>query len=85
VIWGAGSKGVAFLSMLEQADDVTCAVDVNPAKHGRFLPGTGHQVVAPDRLRDLRPDLVVAMNPSYAAEIRESLEGLGVHASVLAL
>ena len=71
--------------MLEHADDVSCAVDVNPAKHGKFMPGTGHRIVAPDRLRGLQPDLVVAMNPSYAVEIRESLKELDVDATVLAL
>jgi len=73
VIWGAGSKGVAFLSMLEVAGEIDCAVDVNPAKHGMFMPGTGHQIVSPNRLQDLRPDLVVVMNPAYAHEIAADL------------
>jgi hypothetical protein len=85
VIWGAGSKGVGFLSMLGLADEVTCAVDVNPAKHGMFLPGTGHEVVAPERLVEIRPNIVVVMNPSYAAEIGNDLAELGVDARVLTL
>jgi C-methyltransferase C-terminal domain/Methyltransferase domain len=85
VIWGAGSKGVGFLSMLGVADEVTCAVDVNPTKHGLFLPGTGHEVVAPEQLRDLRPDIVVVMNPSYASEIGDQLGQLGIDAKVLTL
>ena len=85
VVWGAGSKGVGFLSMLGVADEVTCAVDVNPAKHGMFLPGTGHEVVAPERLRDVRPEIVVVMNPSYTDEVRAELAQLGVDAKVLTL
>jgi SAM-dependent methyltransferase len=78
VIWGGGSKGVAFLSMLGVADEIDCAVDVNPAKHGKFMPGTGHEIVSPDRLEDLRPDLVVVMNPAYADEIAGDLAQRGI-------
>ena len=85
VIWGAGSKGVAFLSTLGLADEVACAVDVNPAKHGMFMPGSGHEIVAPERLRELRPSTVVVMNPVYAAEIGVELERLGVDAQILTL
>jgi hypothetical protein len=85
VIWGAGSKGVAFLSMLGLADEVAFAVDVNPAKHGMFMPGTGHEIVAPERLAEIRPGIVVVMNPIYADEIRQDLGRLGVDADVLTL
>ena len=85
VIWGAGSKGVGFLSTLHLADEVVCAVDVNPAKHGTFMPGTGHEIVAPERLVELRPSIVVVMNPAYAAEIAHDLARLGVDAQVLTL
>jgi Methyltransferase domain/C-methyltransferase C-terminal domain len=85
VIWGAGSKGVGFLSTLRLADEVVVAVDVNPAKHGKFMPGTGHEIVSPDRLVDLRPSIVVVMNPAYAAEITSDLARLGVEARVLTL
>ena len=81
VIWGAGSKGVGFLSTLELSDEVACAVDVNPAKHGMFMPGTGHEIVAPAQLREVRPSLVVVMNPVYVDEIGD-LEQLGVDATV---
>ena len=82
VVWGAGSKGVGFLSTLGLADEIAFAVDVNPAKQGMFMPGTGHEIVGPERLRTVRPDLVVVMNPIYVDEIRRDLEGLGVSATV---
>ena len=83
VIWGAGSKGVAFLSTLRVGDTVPFAVDVNPHKAGKFLPGTGHEVVSPNELPTLQPTHVVVMNPIYEAEIRENLRALGVDAEVL--
>ena len=83
VIWGAGSKGVAFLSMLGVGDEVDYAVDVNPGKHGMFMPGTGHEIVSPNRLEELRPDLVVIMNTAYADEIAGELRRRGIETELL--
>jgi hypothetical protein len=79
VIWGAGSKGVSFLTNLGLRDEVEYAVDINPYKTGKFMAGSGHRIVAPEFLVDYRPDLVVAMNPIYLGEIRATLDGLGLH------
>lgn len=79
VIWGAGSKAVAFLAALgPRASLIEGAVDINPNKHDMFLPGTGHRVIAPDELRDRPPDLVVAMNPVYREEIAADLARRGI-------
>lgn len=78
VLWGGGSKAVAFLTGLDVGGDVAGAVDINPHKQGRFIAGSGHQVLAPGELRGLRPELVVAMNPVYLDEIRRSLDNLGL-------
>ena len=83
VIWGAGSKGVGFLSMLGVADEVDYAVDVNPDKHGMFMPGTGHEIASPDRLAERPPDLVVVMNPVYADEIARDLARRGIETELL--
>ncbi|MCZ7525029.1 MAG: class I SAM-dependent methyltransferase [Acidimicrobiia bacterium] len=85
VIWGAGSKGVAFLTTLDLRDEVELAVDVNPFKQGMFMAGTGQQVVAPSALASYRPDLVVAMNAVYRDEIARELAALGVDAELVAL
>ena len=77
VIWGAGSKGVSFLSSVGGA--IAAAVDINPHKHGMFMAGSGHEIVAPEELTRLQPDLVIAMNPIYLDEIRSDLTRLGLH------
>ena len=77
-VWGAGSKGVAFLTAVARAGDVAYAVDVNPYKQGKYLAGTGHEVLGPDDLVDRPPDLVVAMNPVYLDEIRRELDVRGL-------
>lgn len=84
VIWGAGSKGVSFLTNLGLQDEIRYAVDINPYKTGKFMAGTGQEIVAPEFLVDYRPDLVVAMNPIYLAEIRAKLDELGLHPELIA-
>jgi hypothetical protein len=82
VIWGGGSKGVTFLNLL-QPSAVVGVVDLNPRKHGRFVPGTGHELISPARLCDIRPDVVIVMNDVYADEIRQDLKARGLTPDLL--
>jgi hypothetical protein len=85
VVWGSGSKGVSFLTTLCIRDEVSHVVDINPYKHGKFMAGTGHEIVPPAALREIRPDLVIAMNPIYLDEIQHDLDQLGVDARLEAV
>lgn len=85
VIWGGGSKGVAFVTSVGLGDELAAAVDINPHKQGFFLPGSGHEVVSPEGLREIRPDVVVVMNAIYVPEIRAQLAGMGLAPEVLAV
>ena len=86
VVWGSGSKGTAFLHALGAAARlVDAVVDVNPHLWGKHVAGTGHAIVAPGTLADEPVDLVVAMNPVYATEIRAELDRLSPGAQLLAL
>jgi hypothetical protein len=86
VVWGAGSKGATFLNIVPAAREAVAAiVDVNPRKHGRFVPGSGHEVVPPDAVRDLAAEIVLVMNPLYVDEVRGSLETAGIAADVVAV
>jgi len=78
VLWGGGSKAVAFLTTLGLTDEIGAVVDINPFKHGTYLPGTGHEVVAPEALKTAPPDVVVIMNPIYHDEIKADLQRLGL-------
>lgn len=84
-IWGGGSKAVSFLTTNGLSDEISQVIDINVHKQGKYMPGTGHLVSAPETLRDDPPDLVIAMNPAYLKEIRASLTELGVAAEVVAL
>jgi len=71
-IWGGASKGVIFACALQRAGLTPDAViDINPAKQGRFLAGTGLKVAAPDEaLAQLSPgDNIFVMNSNYLDEI----------------
>ena len=53
-------------------------VDINPRKQGRFVAGTGQQIVAPEALLESRPDVVIVINPVYRDEVRAQLQALGL-------
>ncbi len=77
-IWGAASKGVTFNLLFSGQNEtlIDCAIDLNPAKQGRFLPATGLPVVAPKNAMDLDVRTVIIMNPNYVAEIDKMLASM---------
>ncbi|RPI33265.1 MAG: methyltransferase domain-containing protein, partial [Chloroflexota bacterium] len=77
VVWSAGSKGVSFLNVFKDSG-IEWVIDVNPRKHGRFIPGAGQEIRSPAFLQTYRPDLVFVMNPIYAAEIEAMAAGYGL-------
>ncbi len=83
VIWGAGSKGVSFLTTLGVKAQIEYAVDINPNKHGAYMAGTGQKIVGPDFLTDYQPDVVIVMNPIYCPEIQQALNRLKVTARLV--
>ncbi|MGE3077143.1 MAG: class I SAM-dependent methyltransferase [Dehalococcoidia bacterium] len=83
VIWGAGSKGATFLNLADAARQIEFAVDLNPKKVGKHVPGTGQRVISPAQLVATNPGTVIVMNPNYESEIREQLRGLGLNSNVV--
>jgi len=82
VVWGCGTKGVTFLDVVGRAGGIDCVVDINPNKHGRYVPGTGHQVVPPEALVHRPPDVVLLMNPIYENEVAAELDALGLSPTI---
>ena len=82
VLWGSGSKAVAFLTTLGVHDEVEYVVDINPYRVGKFLPGTGQRIIEPAFLRDYHPDNVVIMNPIYRDEVERELTSQRCHPRV---
>lgn len=85
VLWGGGSKGVAFITTLGVDEEIAAVVDINPNKADTYMAGSGHRIVSPSALIHIHPDLVIVMNPVYLGEVREELNGLGIDAEVVGL
>ncbi|UWQ89464.1 methyltransferase domain-containing protein [Rhodobacteraceae bacterium M382] len=74
VVWGGASKGLIFSMLRARAGrPVAGVIDINPAKQGKFLAGTGLRVSAPNELLpNLSPEArILVMNPNYTKEIKE--------------
>jgi len=83
VLWGGGTKAVAFLTTLGVGDEIAYTVDLNPKRSGTFIAGTGHAIKAPAALAADPPDAIVVMSPIYLAEIKAQLDDLGVYPAEL--
>jgi hypothetical protein len=77
VIWGAGSKGVAFLNAFKDSG-IEYAVDLNPCHQGLYIPGSGQQIVPPEFLKGYKPDVIMVMNPTYRSEIQQTAKSQGL-------
>jgi predicted TPR repeat methyltransferase len=74
--YGAPGKGNTLLNYCGiRSDFVDYAVDRNPYKHGRFLPGTHIPVFHPERLKETRPDYVLILPWNLKHEIIAQLGG----------
>jgi len=77
VLWGAAAKGVVFASKAPQEiqKKVLYAIDINPYKHGCYMPISGVEVTDPlSGIKSLKASThVKIMNPNYEKEIRNLL------------
>lgn len=83
VVWGGGSKGVTFTNLMNMSEEIACIVDINPYKLGRYIAGTGHKIVAPDYLRKINPDMIIAMNAIYLDEIAEMMKQFNIKSELI--
>jgi len=68
-LWGAGAKGATFANLIDpDCTLIDCVVDLNPNKQGRYIPGTGHPIVAPADLPLRGVGSAVLTNPNYREE-----------------
>ncbi|MDY6838686.1 MAG: class I SAM-dependent methyltransferase [Thermodesulfobacteriota bacterium] len=84
VLWGSGSKAVAFLTTFPVTEGVEYVVDINPYRQGTFMAGTGQEIVHPNFLKDYRPDVVIAMNAIYREEIQHDLTKMNLAPELVA-
>ncbi len=85
VLWGSGSKGVSFLSSIDQGSSIEYVVDINPHRQGYYMSGTGQKIVGPDFLKEYKPDVIIIMNAIYKEEISRDLNDMGLSPEIIAL
>jgi SAM-dependent methyltransferase len=72
--YGAPAKGNTMLNYCgigPELVEFTC--DLNPHKQGHFLPGTHIPILAPEAIREQRPDIVLILPWNLREEIIEQL------------
>jgi hypothetical protein len=84
VLWGMSGKGVILASLLPEGL-VSCGIDTNRAKQGRYAATSGLQIHPPDWLTSVESSTVLVMNPNYVGEIRNLVERLGANARLITI
>jgi hypothetical protein len=83
-IWGAATKGCMFLAHCANRgsliDRIEFAIDVNPQKSGKFLPGSLVAIKGPEAFYKSAnaADILLICNPNYEHEIRMNLQQHGL-------
>jgi len=73
--YGAAAKGNTLLNFAGiRADLVSCAVDLNPAKQGRYMPGSRIPIVTQQHLEAARPDYVLILPWNLKSEVMHQLQ-----------
>jgi SAM-dependent methyltransferase len=72
--YGAAAKGNTFLNYCGATPaEIVAAFDANPAKQGRFLPGSHVPIESPAKVGELRPDYVLILPWNLKDEIMGQL------------
>ncbi len=74
--FGAAAKGCVFLNSVGIDDSmIEFIVDDTPFKQGKFVPGTGIEVVSRERLYETKIDYILILAHNFKDYIIESLKG----------
>jgi hypothetical protein len=72
--YGAAAKGNTFLNYCGTTPrDIVAAFDANPAKQGRYLPGSHVPILAPEAVAQVKPDSVLILPWNLKDEIMGQL------------
>jgi hypothetical protein len=65
----AAAKHMKFVLRMKRAGlDIEFAIDINPPKRGKSLPGAGHPIVNYKELQEGRCNFTILVNPAYWEE-----------------
>jgi hypothetical protein len=73
--YGAAAKGNTLMNFAGcRRDLLAFVVDRNPAKQGRYMPGSRIPILDEQALRDARPDYVVILPWNLRTEVSRQLD-----------
>lgn len=73
--YGAAAKGNTLLNFAGiRPDLLPYVVDKNPAKQGKYMPGSRIPIVNEEHMRSIKPDLILILPWNLSAEVMEQLE-----------
>jgi SAM-dependent methyltransferase len=66
---GAGAKGVTFVNLFDPYNQkIVAVVDVSPQKKGKFIPGSGHEIIGYEDIVGKSIKSLLLLNPNYYNE-----------------
>ncbi len=75
--YGAAAKGSTLMNYAGfRPDLIPFVVDRNPAKQGKFMPGSRIPILAQDALESLKPDYLLILPWNLAEEVKFQLAGV---------
>jgi SAM-dependent methyltransferase len=73
--YGAAAKGNTLMNYAGVRPDLlSFVVDANPAKQGKYMPGSRIPIVAEARLKEARPDYIVLLPWNLKTELTQQLQ-----------
>jgi hypothetical protein len=74
--FGAAAKGCVFLNSCEiNSNMIPCIIDDTPFKQGKFVPGTGIEIVSRQVLSEFQPNYILILAHNFKDYIINSLKG----------
>ncbi len=81
---GAAGKGVTLANLIDpDCQLISCIVDLNPRKHLKFLPGTGHPIVSYEEMKTYGITSALLMNPNYYNDTLQLLAHYQFHVRLI--
>jgi hypothetical protein len=72
--YGAAAKGNTLINYAGiRPDLITFVVDRNPAKQGKYMPGSHIPILGEDQLKNSKPDYVVILPWNLSEEVKQQL------------
>ena len=73
---GAGAKGATFVNLVDpKREYISYLVDINPEKQERYVAKTGHSIISPKHIYDIKGKkiYILIMNDNYYKEIQNEI------------